>query len=171
MRTAPSETGLHRLLRARWGRRAFFIGTSLFLLLGALGVFGVRMAEVSGTGGGYEVTVTYAEVSRPGLATPWEVEVRRPGGFGAETLRLATTSTYFDIFDENGLDPTPMEATSDAERTIWTFTTPPAGDILTASFDARIEPAVQLTTAQATTAVLDGAEAVASVSYATFVMP
>lgn len=78
MRTAPSETGLHRLLRARWGRRAFFIGTSLFLLLGALGVFGVRMAEVSGAGGGYEVRVTYAEVSRPGLATPWEVEVRRP---------------------------------------------------------------------------------------------
>ena len=171
MSTAPPAADLGRLRRARWGRRAFFVAITTFLLLGALGRYGVRTAEVTGEGGGYELRVLYPEVSRPGLATPWSLEVRRPGGFDDGTVTVATTSSYFDIFDENSLDPEPSESTSDGERTYWTFTTPPAGDTLSVSFDARIEPAVQWQSAEATSSVVVEGVDVVSTGYRTFVMP
>jgi hypothetical protein len=148
----------------------FFAALSTLLLLGLLGVYGVRIAEVSGTAGGYELTVRYASVSRPGLATPWSVEVRRPGGFQGP-VTLATTDEYFDLFDENGLDPDPQKATDDGQRIIWEFEAPEQGDTLTVSFDARIEPAQQLRRVAARTAVLDDGAVAVSVDYATFVMP
>ena len=40
---------------------------SLFLVLGVVGVFGPRTAEKSATGEGWEVSVTYPRVTRPGL--------------------------------------------------------------------------------------------------------
>ena len=159
-----------RLRRARGGRRAFFLAISAFLALGALGRYGVREAESSAAGGGYELSVRYATTSRGGLATPWSLEVRRPGGFQADTVTVATTSSYFDIFDENGIDPEPAESTSDGERTLWTFAAPD-GDTLSVSFDGRIEPGVQLQGAEGATAVVEGGLDVASVSYRTFVMP
>lgn len=171
MGTAPPAADMGRLRRARWGRRGFFVAVTTFLVLGALGRYGVRTGEVSGTGGGYEVTVRYAEVSRGGLATPWSVEVRRQGGFSNGTVDLATTSSYFDIFDANTLDPQPAESTSDGERIIWTFNTPAEGDTLRVSFDARTEPAVQFRGVDATTSVVDDGVDLASVSYRTFVMP
>lgn len=169
--TAPSPADMGTLRRGRWGRRAFFVAITGFLALGALGRYGVRTAEVTSAGGGYELSLRYAEVSRSGLATPWSLEIRRPGGFDAGTVTVATTSSYFDIFDENGVDPEPSESTSDGQRTIWTFTTPPGGDTLSVSFDARIEPAVQWQGADATTSVVGDGTDVASVSYRTFVMP
>ncbi|MBW3581441.1 MAG: hypothetical protein KY431_10435 [Actinobacteria bacterium] len=99
MSTAPHAFGPERLRRARWGRRAFFVAITLFLALGALGRYDMWMGEASGTGGGYELTVRYAEVSRPGLATPWSLELRRAGGFGTDTVSVATTSSYLDIFE------------------------------------------------------------------------
>ena len=52
---------------------------------------------------GTEVELHYARITRPGLATPWSVTVHRPGGFeGPITVR--SSSAYFDLFDENGLD-------------------------------------------------------------------
>ena len=126
----------------------FFGGLALFLLLGLLNVYGVRTREKTVTGSGYELTLTYTSVTRPGLATPWSVEVRHPGGFDSGLVTVAATSSYFDAFDENGLDPDPARSTSDGERTIWQFE-PPTGDTLTVSFDARIEPGVQLTRSRA----------------------
>lgn len=171
MNTAPDEVGIATLARARWGRRIFVVALAGFLALGALGVYGVRTTDVSARGGGYELSVHYARVSRGGLATPWSVEVRHPGGFPRDTVTLATTASYFDIFDENGLDPDPAEAVSDGERILWSFTTPSDGDTLTVSFDARTEPAVQLATAKATTSILVDDAPVVSVDYRTFVMP
>ncbi|HVL91721.1 MAG TPA: hypothetical protein VM264_00085 [Acidimicrobiales bacterium] len=169
--TVPQPVPLPRLLRARWGRRLFFTVLCAFLLAGLLGVYGVRTTDVATTGGGFEMTVHYASVSRGGLATPWSVEVRRRGGFGGEPLTLATTAAYFDIFDENGLDPDPMKAVNDGERIVWTFATPARGDTVEVSFDARVEPAVQLERARATTSVLVDDAPVASVDYSTFVIP
>ena len=124
--------------------------------------------------GGYEVSVRYASVSRPGLATPWSVEVTRPGGF-PDGLTLAVKSSYFDAFDENGLDPAPVAETSDGERTFWTLG-PSASDTIAVSFDARIEPGVQLTTVKGRVEVLAGPAAatsptVVAVDFGTWVMP
>ena len=130
----------------------------------------MRTREVSVTGGGYELTVRYAAVSRPGLATPLSFEIRRPGGFDGP-VRVAVTARYLDLFDENGLSPDPVSATSDGERSIWEFEPPDDSDTLDVAFDVRLEPGVQLIAPRATTAVLDDGAPVASVSYRTWVMP
>lgn len=169
--TFPPPPDIRAVRRGRLGRRLFTAGLVVFLALGALGVYGVRTREVTAAGGGYRLTVTYTSVTRPGLATPWSVEIRRPGGFGDELVTVAVASSYFDAFDENGLDPDPAEAFTDGKRTVWRFE-PPPGDVMTVSFDARIEPGVQLTTVKGTVAVLDpaGADA-ARARFRTLVLP
>lgn len=168
--TEPAPTDIPRQRRARAGRRVFVVLLGVFLLLGALGFYGVRTTSAWAAGGGYEVTVDYASVSRPGLATPWAFEIRRAGGF-PDGVTVAVTSAYYDVFDENGLGPAPAEETTDGDLTIWQFA-PTSSDTLSVSFDARIEPGVQLTTAKGELSVLgpNGRPAV-TVAFKTFVMP
>ena len=169
-RTEPAPTDVSRQRRARTARRAFAVALGLFLLLGALNVYGVRTRTAAAAGAGYQLSVTYASVSRPGLATPWSFEIRRAGGF-PDGVRVAVTSGYFDVFDENGLGPAPAEETTDGEMTIWQFG-PTRSETLSVSFDARIEPGVQLATAKGELSVLaaSGQPAV-TVDFKTFVMP
>ena len=169
--TAPDPTDVGRQVRARIGRRVFVAILSLFLLLGAAGFYGVRKASETASGGGYELSVEYARISRPGLATPWSFEVRRAGGF-PDGLTVAVTSSYFDAFDENGLGPAPEQEGADGARTIWRFGPSPA-ETISVSFDARIEPGVQLTTLKGELAVLAGhaGPPVVTVAFKTIVMP
>ncbi|MDQ4070263.1 MAG: hypothetical protein M3203_12455, partial [Actinomycetota bacterium] len=141
--TEPDGADAATQLRARTGRRLVVAALVLFLALGAVDVFGVRTRQRSASRGGYELSVEYASVSRPGLATPWSFEVRRPGGF-PDGLTIAALSKYFDAFDENGFSPSPSEETADTERTIWRFG-PSTSDTLAVSLDARVAPDVQLT--------------------------
>ena len=168
--TAPEPADLGRQARGRLGRRIFVVVLAAFLLLGALGFYGVRTTTATATAGGYELSVRYASISRPGLATPWSFEVRRAGGF-PDGLTVAVTSRYFDAFDENGLGPAPEEEGADDERTIWRFG-PSASDVMSVSFDARIEPGVQLTTLKGELAVLSGPTGppVVTVGFKTFVV-
>lgn len=168
--TIPNaETDGHQR-RSVFYRRVFAVAIAAFVIAGAANTFGVRHAEVAAEAEGYELTVKYGEASRPGLATLWEVEVRHRGGFDGP-ITLATTASYFGAFDENGLDPDPDKAYGEGERIIWEFE-PPEGDVFSLSFDARIEPAQQLVTFPARTALLDekGDEIVA-VSYETRIWP
>ena len=172
--TEPAPADVARQIRARTGRRIFIALLVLFLLGGALDLYGVRTRTRSAAGGGYELAVTYGSVSRPGLATPFSFEVRRPGGF-PQGVTVAALSSYFDVFDENGLDPSPVEETSDGERTFWTFG-PSAADTISVSFDGRIEPGVQVTRAKGRAEVLagppgPGAATVVTVNFGTWVMP
>jgi hypothetical protein len=169
--TLPPPPDLGAVKRGRFGRRVFTVALVTFLGLGLLGVYDLHLQEARATGGGYEVTVTYARVSRPGLATPWSVEIRRPGGFDDELVTLAVDATYFDAFDENGLDPDPVESFTDGERTIWRFQ-PPPGDVMDVSFDARIQPDVQMTRVKGRVSVLDPSDApVVTVEFRTLVLP
>jgi hypothetical protein len=142
----------------------------VFLAFGAANVYGVRTAEVTASGGGFDLEVRYARVSRPGLATPWAATIRHEGGFDGP-VTLATTSSFFDLYDENGLDPDPVEATADADRIIWEFAPPDDGDVMSVSFDARIEPGVQLTWLDATTELIVEGEVMAAADYRIVVMP
>src|SRR5687768_4456584 len=119
-------------------------------------------------GGGFELTVEYASVTRPGLATPWAVEVRRPGGFD-DPVVIAVSSEYLDMFDENGLDPDPSKATAYPGFVEWEFD-PPATDTLSVSFDARLEPARQWGRT-GTVKVIDNERPVTQVEFHTWVMP
>jgi hypothetical protein len=169
--TAPEPTDLGRQARARLGRRLFVVVLAAFLLLGALGFYGVRTKTATASAAGYELSVRYASISRPGVATPWSFEVRRAGGF-PDGLTVAVTSSYFDAFDENGLGPAPVEERADEERTIWRFG-PSGSEVISVSFDARIEPGVQLTTIKGELAILSGPTGppVVTVGFKTFVMP
>ena len=166
--TAPEESDLHRAMRARSLRRLFLALLAAFLLLGATGVLGVRTRTVTGAGGGYELTVTYGQVTRPGLATPFGFEIRRPGGFDGP-VTVAGDPAYLDMFDQNGLDPQPSSATATADQIIWQFE-PPLGEVLSVSFDARIEPGVQWGRSGETSVLEDGQPAVTA-RYHTWVMP
>jgi hypothetical protein len=169
--TAPEEVPVERVRRMRTVRRIFVGLLALFLLLGLLGVFGVKTATTSASGGGYDLQVTYAKLARPGLAVPWTVEIRHAGGFHGKTVEVSTTDGYFDLMDENGLDPDPSSATTSGDNIVWEFDAP-KGDTLTISFDGRIGPSVQsLWPPEAETAVLEKGKPVVSVKYRTRVWP
>ena len=167
--TVPDDLSLERARRGRAARRVFLVVLCLFLALGALGFLGVRSRTVKASGGGYELEVVYAQFARPGLAVPWSVTVRRPGGFQGP-VTIASTDSYFDLFDENSLDPDPDSSSSDGDRIIWEFAPPEQGDTMTVSLDTRVGPNVQWG-GTGETSVLDGGQPVATVRYRTYVMP
>lgn len=167
--TIPEQPPLERARRARTGRRAFLAVLCVFLLAGVLGLLGVRTSTVDATGGAYELELRYARVTRPGLAVPWSVTVRRDGGFDGP-LTLATTSRYFDLFDENAFEPEPESVTTDGEWVIWELKTPDHGDTMEVSLDTRTGPNVQWGD-EATTAVLEDGRPVVQVDYRTWVLP
>lgn len=64
------------------------------VLLGAANLVGVRLGAASADSDGTSLTVTYPTVTRPGLSTPWHLEIRRSAGFPGP-VTIATTSRYF----------------------------------------------------------------------------
>jgi hypothetical protein len=166
--TAPVEVDPQRLRRYRGGRRIMLTALAVFVLLGAATVFGAKTSTVSASGGGYDLSVLYPAVTRPGLAIRWIVTVHRTGGFDGP-IDVAVTSRYLDLFDFNNLDALPSGTRTSGSFTVWTFD-PPDGDRLVVAFDGRLEPAQQWGK-PATVAVLDHGHAVVSVRYSTRVMP
>jgi hypothetical protein len=169
--TEPPPTDVTSQLRARTARRTFVALLLLFLGLGALGLFGVKSRTVTAAAGGYQLSLRYAAVARPGLDVPWSLAVRRPGGFPGG-LTVVVTSHYLDALDQNGVTPAPAQETTDGERTIWRFDAPP-GDTLTVSLDAQVESGVQLTRIKGRVEVLPGPNdpPAAALAFSTFVMP
>jgi hypothetical protein len=166
--TAPPDTGDPTRLDGvfRWTLVAL---ATLAMGAGLLGLLGVREAEASVNDGGYELSVRYAAVSRPGLATPFDVTVSRDQAL-PEQISIQVSSEYLAAFDENGLDPQPSESFSDGEIETWLFEIPPGEQRVTVSFDARLEPSVQWARTATVTLVIDG-EAVTGVDIRTWVMP
>ena len=170
--TAPAPRPRASLVRARRLRWVFAACLTAFLVVGMLGGYGVRHREVTAVGGGYELTVRFATVTRPGLASVWSAEVRRTDGAALDgPVTIATDAAYFELFDENGLDPDPSSATTDGERLIWEVEPAEGATSVVLDFDARIEPAVQLTRKKGETSVLVDDEPVVAVTYHTNVLP
>ncbi|MBA2313069.1 MAG: hypothetical protein H0V97_09765 [Actinobacteria bacterium] len=65
-----SEPNLQRLRGERVGRRVVLSVLALFVLAGAAGLLGVRSRTVSASANGYDLSVTYATMTRSGLSTP-----------------------------------------------------------------------------------------------------
>jgi hypothetical protein len=86
------------------------------------------------------VRVKFAEVSRPGIATPLVIDIATRNGENLpEELTVEIPRRYLDMFDENGLDPPPDTVTSDGVTEIWTFE-PGDVSVLSIDFDARLQP-------------------------------
>lgn len=139
--TLPDEPSLERIRRARNLRRAGAALLVLFVLAGAVGVFGTRTATTRAEGGGYQVTVTYPTHSRPGHAVRFKVLVHSEKGF-SDPIRIRMSATYFELFDENAFDPDADAQTMDATYSYLDYKPPTGKDFLVSS-DTRIEPSRQ----------------------------
>lgn len=122
-------------------RALILAGFTIFVLAGLLGVFGIREGREEATVGPLTLAVTHPTRARGGLAVPFEIEVRREGGF-EDPVTVTIPTGYLALFDENGIEPDPDSATVDDRNSIQTFE-PPDGDTLVIRFDVRVEPAVQ----------------------------
>lgn len=168
--TQPPPTDLAGQRRARAGRRAFVTLLLAFLAAGAFGLVGVRSRTASASGGGYQLSLHYASVARPGLDVPWSLEVHRAGGF-PEGLTLAVSSDYLDSLNQSGVSPRPVSEATDGQRTIWRFG-PPPGDVLAISVDAQIASGVQLKRLKGRVDVVGtGGATPVGLPFSTFVMP
>jgi hypothetical protein len=168
--TAPPQSDQRHVRRRRGLRRLFFCALTAFLVLGALGFFGPRDASVSASAGGWALDVTYPRVSRPGLSTGLQIEVRHEGGFETP-VTVTVASSYFDVLDESSIEPEPAQSTTDGSHTIWTFDPPTDGDTLSISVGGRIQPGAPLRRPSGTAAVLSEGRPAASVRWKTFVTP
>jgi hypothetical protein len=162
LRSVDQNTRGHAVRRVTIGVLA------LIVLCGALGVFGERTATARTSGNGYQLSVRYGKISRAGIDTPWQVVVHHAGGFDGP-ITLATTASYFEMFESQGLTPAPDSETVAGVYQYQDFT-PPPGDTFTLTYDAYIQPASQRGHSAVTKLIINGKE-VAQVSYRTRLVP
>lgn len=167
--TRPRWDGPAPVRRSRLARRVLITLFATFLLLGAAGVLGVRSGSVSASGGGYELVVDYATVTRPGHSVPFKVTVRKAGGFGDEPIKLRVSADYFDLFDENSTDPDASKSTADGRYVHLEFD-PPEGEVFVMRTDTRTGPNRQRGK-RATVSVMTNTGPAVSVELRTRVMP
>jgi hypothetical protein len=143
--TLPSGSPALAKRRTGYALTTGFLSVLMLLALidsfGSAAIFGVDSTTETVSAGDLDLTVTYGVVSRPALATPFDIEVHRPGGFDGP-VRIAVDQEYLRMWDENGLVPAPSAETVMGPWLVWEFE-PPVGDTLLVSYDARIEPAAQ----------------------------
>ena len=166
--TAPEIHPDTKIRRARNQRRVGLVLLAAFLALGLAGLFGPKTSRVTAHSNGYELTVTYPSISRPGLPVRWEVLLKHPGGF-QEKVRIAITFDYFHLFDVTGIEPESTSSSSDGKTIVFEFD-PPSGDTFRMQFDASVEPGVH-ELPRATTSALVGGRPAVQVSFATRVVP
>jgi hypothetical protein len=141
------------------------------VLLGLLGLLGVRTAVATASDNGFSISVNHAAITRAGLATPFDIEVGTEDGSPLPaSITIRVDSSYLAMFDENGLEPEPSSSFNSPDWTWWTFDIPPETSVLEFSFDARLEPAVQWGRGATAAIEIDGREMVA-VEFETWVMP
>lgn len=138
VRTLPEPRDLRRVHRDQRVRLAGMLVLALLLLAGLTGWLGVRSGSVTATSGQTRLTVDYPAVSRAALASPFRIEVRRPGGF-PRGLVVSVPRALFDHLDFNNLYPNPSDETVAARDVRWTFP-PPVGDAFHLDFDVRMAP-------------------------------
>lgn len=166
--TRPDDVPIDRQRRSRAQRRVGVTALGVLVVLGIANLVGVRHGAASAEADGTSMTLTYATVTRPGLATPWSLEVRRAGGFPGP-LTIATTREYFASFDFNQWYPEPSATTVRGDDLVLTFDRP-QGEVFELSFDGRATPTFNLGSRAVTSLESDGLPPL-SVEYRTVVMP
>ena len=142
---------------------------ALVVLVGAAGFLGVKARTVSASGSGYTMTLTYPQLARPGLDIPWRLTLRHPGGFSGD-ITVAVSNRYWDIFEFQGLHPSPSDESANSKFVYMTWDPPPTGDSFSVSLDTYVQPSSQVGR-HATTALIVGDSQVAEVRYTTWLVP
>ena len=89
---------------------------------------------------------------------------------GRTCRRASRDLDYLELWDLNGVYPSPSEERSDGSRIVWTFAAP-EGDVLRVSIDARVEPGAQLETRHAAVSLIQIGEPEITVRFSTTVRP
>lgn len=147
----PPSTVPDEAIEGQGHRSRLHLATTvaLTLLLAAVAVDGLGLLDVFGpdertrtaAGGGDELEVSAPTVTRPGLATPFEVRVRRAGGFEGP-MEVAVSTRLLAAFDHQRLYPEPSAERSMGELTVLELDAP-TGDELVLAFDWKTEPGRQ----------------------------
>jgi hypothetical protein len=167
--TLPAHREPERSRRARNIRRVGIVALTIFVLAGLLGYFGPRSSAVSASGGGYQLDVRYAQVTRSGLVAPLRVRVLHAGGFD-EPITLAFSKDIFDRFDFQNWYPNPSAETAGPLRLEYEFD-PPSGDAFELTLDVRVGPTQPPSAHRYWVAVVSDDNEVARVNFRMVVMP
>lgn len=138
--------------RLRTRRLSYAIGTllvSIIVIAGAVddaadvGIFGVTTGTRSAVTADGEMTVTvrYPTATRPAMASPFDIEIEKAGGFN-ERIQVAVSWDWLEMWDENAFYPGPSSSWGEDDHLVMEFD-PPEGDVLRIIYDARIQPAQQ----------------------------
>jgi len=154
--------------RAPWARRVGTVILAIFVICGAAGFLGDSVRTETTEEAGYTLALTYPRVSRSGLDVPWELQISRDQPL-PEQVMVAVTGEYFNIFEEQGLDPKPESQAADGEMEYWTFNTAGGNDI-SISVDHYVEPGA-MTGSSGTVALYIDDELVAPIDFTTSMLP
>jgi hypothetical protein len=157
-------------------RRHYWVTTGILcavVLIGVADAFAPVLGVDSRTetveaADGSTFEVEYPAVTRPALASPFAIEIIRPGGFDQE-IEIAISRPWIEVWDENGFYPSPSGETGDEHWVVWTFE-PPDGDTFRFFYDARLEPARQQDVA-GTVELRDQGAVIAAIDFETEVRP
>jgi hypothetical protein len=161
---------------ARWASWVTFL--LLFGVMASAVIDGVDLVDIWGvdeatvtaeSDSGATLSVRHPTVTRPAIASPFEIVVERPDGFDGD-VEIAVDLAYLEVWDLNGVYPSPADERSDGRRIIWTFDAPD-GDVLDISLDARIEPGVQAEKRAGAVSLLEAGEPEVTVRFDTKVRP
>lgn len=122
-------------------------------LIGTPG-YGIDSGTAHASAEGTSLAVRYAHATRGQLASPFEVTVRRDGGFDGR-VTLAISRTYLDLFLTNGVSPSAESETSTADAVLMTFDPPPAGDTMGITWDVVAKPSSFFTSRDGFVSVVD----------------
>lgn len=154
---------------ARWTTRAGVAVLALLVLAGAVGLLGPADRTERASGGGYDLEVQYASITRAGQPAPLNMRVRREGGFD-RPIQIELCDEWFDDIDFQSWYPTPSAETSTSDRLVYEFDPPPS-DTLEVSLDARTAPGQFGEVERCGVTVLEQDVPVVSVEFRTWRLP
>lgn len=157
-----------RATHGLWLRRGMVALMVILIVAAGTGFLGVRSATESARTDGYQVTVTYARIARAGLDVPFRIRVQAPHDIDRNVV-IAIPAAYFRIFETQGFFPEPSDVTSDGDSLYFTFSPPPAGNVLVVDYDGYIQPAAQIGASASIRVQVDGTWRVATVVHTTLI--
>ena len=167
--TLPAHRDPERSRRARNIRRVGIVALTIFVLGWPAGLARAETSDVSASGGGYQLDVRYAQVTRSGLVAPLRVRVLHSGGFD-RPITLAFSKDIFDRFDFQNWYPNPSAETAGPLRLEYEFD-PPPGDAFELTLDVRVGPTQPPSAHRYWVAVVSDDLEVARVNFRMVVMP
>jgi|tagenome__1003787_1003787.scaffolds.fasta_scaffold20144492_2 hypothetical protein len=162
------ETDRTRLHRGVLWRRAGTTVLVLILLAALGGWFGLRTATKQASQGAVTTRLHYAQITRRGVDTPWDLDVNRQGGLG-DDVTVRVSLSYLDLLDQHAISPQPDTESTSGDMIEWTFSKPP-GDTFHLRLDAEASPSAPFGRHHANTSIRVGSDET-NTSFSTWIMP